>query len=54
MSEDKKYVQKKVQGNYRRIKNQIRDLKDFDKKEFTILAIIVFIIYFLNAIFPDF
>ncbi|MET4559615.1 hypothetical protein ABIA69_000758 [Lysinibacillus parviboronicapiens] len=54
MSEDKNSKQKKVQGNYRRKKNEIRDNKDFDKKEFIILAIIVFIIYFLNAIFPEF
>ncbi|MEK4125334.1 MULTISPECIES: hypothetical protein [Lysinibacillus] len=54
MSEDKKYIQKKVQGKYRRVKKQIGDNKDFDKKEFIILAIIVFIIYFLNAIFPGF
>jgi len=54
MSEDKKHLQKKVQGNYRRRKKQIRDQKEFDIKEFTILAIIVFVIYFLNAFFPEF
>ncbi|MGE7689790.1 hypothetical protein ACQKMI_11310 [Lysinibacillus sp. NPDC097214] len=54
MSENKKHIHKKVQGNYRRSKNQIRDHKDFDKKEFIILVIIILIIYFLNAIFPEF
>ncbi|MGE7692063.1 hypothetical protein ACQKMI_23045 [Lysinibacillus sp. NPDC097214] len=54
MSEDKKSKQKKVQGNYRRKINQNRSNKDFDKKEFIILAIIVIIIYFLNAIIPEF
>ena len=54
MSEDKKQIQKKVQAKYRRIKKQNSDDKNFDEKEFYILAIIVFIIYFLNAIIPEF
>jgi len=54
MSKEKKYIQKKVQGKYRRVKKQNSVNKDFDKKEFIILAIIVLIIYFLNAFIPEF
>ena len=54
MSEDKKHIQKKVQGKYRSIKQQSREDKNFDKKEFTILAIIILLIFLLDAIFPTF
>lgn len=54
MSEDKKHKQKKVQGKYRKIKQQNREDKKIDKKEFTILAIIVLLIFLLDAIFPTF
>ena len=54
MSEDKKHIQKKLQAKYRGIKKQKSNDKNFDKKEFTILAIIVLLIYLLNAIFPGF
>ncbi|MGB5946227.1 hypothetical protein [Paenisporosarcina sp.] len=54
MSEDKKYKQKKLQGNYRKIKQQYREDKDIDKKEFTILAILVLLIFLLDATFKTF
>ena len=54
MSENKKHIQKKVQGKYRNIKQQSREDKNFDKKEFTILAIIILLIFLLDAIFPTF
>jgi len=54
MLEDKKHIQKKVQGKYRSIKQQSKEDKNFDKKEFTILAIIILLIFLLDAIFPTF
>ena len=54
MSEDKKYKQKKLQGNYRRIKQQYREDKNIDKKEFTILAVLVLLIFLLDASFKTF
>ncbi len=54
MSQNKKHIQKKVQGKYRSIKRQSREDINFDKKEFTILAIIVLLIFWLDAIFPTF
>jgi hypothetical protein len=54
MSEDKKHMQKKVQGKFRSIKQQSKADKNFDKKEFTILAIIILLIFLLDAIFPTF
>ena len=54
MSEDKKHKQKKVQGKYRKIKQQYREDKNIDKKEFTILAILVLLIFLLDATFKTF
>lgn len=54
MSEDKKHKQKKVQGEYRKIKQQYRENNNIDKKEFTIIAIIVLLIFLLNATFKTF
>ncbi|PUB08217.1 hypothetical protein [Paenisporosarcina sp. OV554] len=54
MSKDKKHIQKKLQGKYRRIKQQYREDQKIDKKEFAIVAIIVFLIFFLDATFKTF
>ncbi|EPD52090.1 hypothetical protein HMPREF1210_01443 [Paenisporosarcina sp. HGH0030] len=54
MSDDKKHIQKKIQAKYRSIKQKYSEDKNFDKKEFTILAIIVLLIFLLDAIFPTF
>lgn len=54
MSEDKKHIQKKVQGKYRRSKQQYREAKKIDKKEFIIIAIFVFLILLMNAMFKGF
>ena len=54
MSEDKKYKQKKLQRNYRKIKQQYREDKNIDKKEFTILAVLVLLIFLLDAMFQTF
>jgi len=54
ISGDKKQMQKKVQGKYRRSKQQYREAKKIDEKEFIIIAIIVFLILLLNAMFKGF
>ncbi|WP_166669459.1 hypothetical protein [Paenisporosarcina antarctica] len=54
MSEDKKHKQKKLQGKYRKIKQQYKEKNKIDKKEFTIIAIIVLLIFLLDAMFKTF
>lgn len=52
--ENKKLTQKKVQGLYRKVKQQKTEDKTTSKKEAIIVVFIVFLFIVLNAIFKAF